>query len=169
MIPSRVATNIALDGIVEVLLATLAGDHVSQGITISNQRMVFARENHYDIDVSLELSMITTPPTNQGVRGYFDIEMYKSTGATGTKTILDSASYTAYLRASENSPNRSQSPAAAKFAIACNVKLNAGDAVGIQIKARHLQLTGVGTPTYQIKVEGTNSQVRVVSDEYSLS
>ena len=168
MTPSRTATSILADGTVEVVLGTLTGDHVAQGITIANQRMVFARENHYDIDVSLELSMLTNPAQNQGVRGYFDIQMYKSTGSTGTKNILESAVYTAYLRASENSPGRGQSPAAQRFAIACNVKLAAGDAVGIQVYARHLQ-TGSDNHTFQIKVEGTNSEVRVVSDEYSLS
>ena len=166
-VSSAVITVGGANPVVDVGIATLAGDHAAQGVTIANNRMVFARANHYDIDVSLELSMLSTnSPQNQGVRGYFDIEMFKSTGSSGAKSVLQSSVYTAYLRASSNSPGRTQSPASQRFAIACNIKLAAGDAVGLQIRARHLQTT---TPVWRINVNGTNSEVRVVSDDYTLS
>ena len=94
--------------------------------------------------------------------------MYKSTGSTGAKTVIPSSVYTAYLQGViELSEPDAEPRHRQRFRVgACNVKLAAGEAVGIQIRARHFQTT---TPTWRVNVDGTNSEVRVVSDESSLS
>ena len=163
-LPSLAATALTQDAVVDVLLSNLAGQHAAQGVTISNNRLVFARSNHYDIDVGMEVSVITAPPQSQGIRYYLDIELFKAPSATGAKTVIESSVYTKYLRRSETGTG-TQSPTSERTTVAANLHMNAGEALGIQIRGRHFQPIPPPGYTLQAKVEQSNSELRVTSTD----
>ena len=170
--PSLASTQIALDGVVGVTLGDfLSGsDNSAQGLTRANNRITVARAGAYSISFSLNISCTTaTGISAGGARNYIDYILYIY--RNNAKENVKSSRATDYIRRPSNA-NASQEvgPADESFRIAETLKLEAGDAIGIDLIGKHLQ-SDLATPpnNVSVAVAASNSELRIVNTEHTLS
>ena len=178
VLPSLVFTDIDLDGTVAVPLGDFVtgSDSSGQGLTRSgptgatNTRIVAARAGVYTFNASLNIATSSTPAYGVGAaRAYIDALFIKSASATASETeSVKCSRQTSYVRRTENANagTLTQSPANQNIDISATVKLAAGEAIGLQLIGKLFQNTGA---QFQVKVEQTESELRITNTEYSLT
>ena len=179
--PSLANTDLALDASVDLILGDFqaGSENSSQGLTRSgpagatNTRIVAAREGVYSIGVGLNITVHDPNtggdhPLPTGRRSYVDVRLFKaaSASASGTTELLDTRQTTYFRRYDNSADTSNQSPNAISETVHWAGKLEAGEAVGIQVVGKHFQDTSA---TYQVRVEASSSLMRIANSEYALS
>ena len=167
--PSLSNTNIAQDTVVLVTLGDfLSGsDNAAQGLTRNANRIVAERAGNYLFTAGINLLIHDSGAGNKipdGTRSYVDVRFFKVASVSATETIpLTSSQQTEMLRRADNSRGSTiTSPAAMMVSVTCPVKLEAGEAVGIQLVGRHFTVT---TRQMQVAVSSSESELTISSTE----
>lgn len=166
--PSKASTTIASGTTVQVDLASLAGDHAAQGLTVASNEVTAARAGMYTIDASLDVQVnVLDTDSNavsaNGTRNYVDL-LLRHTPSGGIAANVKSARVSCYLRGPGNATNANQlSPISMNFALGSTLKLGAGDKLDLAVIGHLHQIPAGGSAT--VIVLGPESEMRITNTE----